>query len=162
MPFTCACFCGLNGFCRRQKKKRRDQAAEEEGEEEEQRRDEETEVWQQCRQFNTPGYSLLTEPRSSRNDLDKVPSDCFWDSKGLSGKLALIKMWNDIGMSLEIHYPFSRIFQWSPNSAFDAFCAALPWRLIWIFISPGPFTSSLTCLCQINLVKTSAKWESVE
>uniref|UniRef100_A0A8C6WPE6 Bladder cancer associated transcript 1 n=1 Tax=Neogobius melanostomus TaxID=47308 RepID=A0A8C6WPE6_9GOBI len=31
MPFTCACFCGLNGFCGR-KKKRKDALEEEEEE----------------------------------------------------------------------------------------------------------------------------------
>ncbi|XP_070815705.1 uncharacterized protein blacat1 [Chaetodon auriga] len=44
MPFTCACFCGLNGFCRRRKKKKKEQVEEEEGEEVEQWRDQETEV----------------------------------------------------------------------------------------------------------------------
>lgn len=44
MPFTCACFCGLNGFCRRRKKKKKEQVEEEEGEEVEQCRDQETEV----------------------------------------------------------------------------------------------------------------------
>ncbi|XP_069027994.1 uncharacterized protein [Embiotoca jacksoni] len=41
MPFTCACFCGLNEFCRRQKRKKREQVEEEEVE---QWRDQETEV----------------------------------------------------------------------------------------------------------------------
>ncbi|XP_073325316.1 uncharacterized protein [Pagrus major] len=44
MPFTCACFCGLNGFCRRRKKKKKEQEEEEEGEEVEQCRDQETVV----------------------------------------------------------------------------------------------------------------------
>ncbi|XP_078032384.1 uncharacterized protein LOC117257031 [Epinephelus lanceolatus] len=47
MPFTCACFCGLNGFCRRRKKKKKEQVEEEEGEEGEEverLRDQETEV----------------------------------------------------------------------------------------------------------------------
>ncbi|XP_071350530.1 uncharacterized protein [Trachinotus anak] len=44
MPFTWACFCGLNGFCRRRKKKKKEQEEEEEGEEVERWRDRETEV----------------------------------------------------------------------------------------------------------------------
>ncbi|XP_071403110.1 uncharacterized protein, partial [Centroberyx affinis] len=44
MPFTFACFCGLNGFCRRRKKKKKKEVTEEaEGEQVERRRDQETE-----------------------------------------------------------------------------------------------------------------------
>lgn len=51
MPFTCACFCGLNGFCRRQQKKNKEQVEEvegDEGEEVERWRDQQTDVWQLC------------------------------------------------------------------------------------------------------------------
>ncbi|XP_069369394.1 uncharacterized protein [Paralichthys olivaceus] len=44
MPFTCACFCGLNGFCRRRRKRRKEQVEEVEGEEVARWRDQETEV----------------------------------------------------------------------------------------------------------------------
>ncbi|XP_072308912.1 uncharacterized protein [Eucyclogobius newberryi] len=45
MPFTCACFCGLNGFCCGRKKKRKDALEEEEeGEELGRVRDQETQV----------------------------------------------------------------------------------------------------------------------
>ncbi|XP_071059371.1 uncharacterized protein [Pseudochaenichthys georgianus] len=44
MPFTWACFCGLNGSCCRREKKKKQQE-EVEGEEAEQCRDRETEVW---------------------------------------------------------------------------------------------------------------------
>lgn len=68
MPFTCACFCGLNGFCRRRRKKKRDEVEEEECEEVEQWRDQETQVWQHCCQSSClhlpcnvwPGLSLLS------------------------------------------------------------------------------------------------------
>ncbi|XP_074496476.1 uncharacterized protein blacat1 [Sebastes fasciatus] len=46
MPFTCACFCGLNGFCRPRKKKKKEQVEEGQGEVEEAERwrDQETVV----------------------------------------------------------------------------------------------------------------------
>lgn len=44
MPFTCACFCGLNGFCRRRKKKKKEEEEGDGGEEAEPWRDQETEV----------------------------------------------------------------------------------------------------------------------
>ncbi|CAB1444780.1 unnamed protein product [Pleuronectes platessa] len=69
MPFTCCCFCGLNGLCHRRRKKRKEKVEQVEGEEVERCRDQETE----SHLLTMPHLSLLVLNRIASTEAELEP-----------------------------------------------------------------------------------------